>query len=108
MAGALVVADRSRVILEPRHLLHQFRHLLRADRFGHVVVEAGLFGQAAILLLAGFQMFLTGIVADLIATNRAIIEDTATRVRAMELEARATMPAELPAELPDKKPADRL
>ena len=53
-------------------------------------------------------MFLTGIVADLIATNRAIIEDTATRVRAMELEARATMPAELPAELPDKKPADRL
>lgn len=47
---------------------------------------------AAILLLAGFQMFLTGIVADLIATNRAIVEDTAARVRAIELERRATMP----------------
>lgn len=47
---------------------------------------------AAILLLAGFQMFLTGIVADLIATNRAIVEDTAARVRTMELEGRATIP----------------
>ena len=41
---------------------------------------------AAILLLAGFQMFLTGIVADLIATNRALLEDVSTRVRYMELE----------------------
>lgn len=41
---------------------------------------------AAILLLAGFQMFLTGIVADLIATNRALLEDVSTRVRTMELE----------------------
>ena len=41
---------------------------------------------AAILLLAGFQMFLTGIVADLIATNRALLEDVSTRVRSMELE----------------------
>jgi len=41
---------------------------------------------AAILLLAGFQMFLTGIVADLIATNRALLEDVSTRVRHMELE----------------------
>lgn len=49
---------------------------------------------AAILLLAGFQMFLTGIVADLIATNRAIVEDTAARVRAMELDGRGTMPAD--------------
>jgi len=40
---------------------------------------------AAILLLAGFQMFLTGIVADLIATNRALLEDMSTRVRRLEL-----------------------
>ncbi|NKB67095.1 MAG: glycosyltransferase [Candidatus Latescibacteria bacterium] len=41
---------------------------------------------AAILLLAGFQMFLTGIVADLIATNRRLLEDTLMRVRKLELE----------------------
>lgn len=41
---------------------------------------------AAILLLAGFQMFLTGIVADLIATNRALLEDVSTRVRRLELQ----------------------
>lgn len=41
---------------------------------------------AAILLLAGFQMFLTGIVADLIATNRALLEDVSTRVRRLELD----------------------
>ena len=45
---------------------------------------------AAILLLAGFQMFLTGIVADLIATNRALLEDVSTRVRRLELEDGAT------------------
>ncbi len=43
---------------------------------------------AAILLLAGFQMFLTGIVADLIATNRALLEDVSSRVRFMELGSR--------------------
>jgi len=41
---------------------------------------------AAILLLAGFQMFLTGIVADLINANRAIMEDMSYRLRRMELE----------------------
>ena len=41
---------------------------------------------AAILLLAGFQMFLTGVVADLIATNRRLLEDALTRVRKIELE----------------------
>lgn len=40
---------------------------------------------AAILLLAGFQMFLTGIVADLIASNRVLLEDTLRRVRLLEL-----------------------
>ncbi len=59
---------------------------------GHLHVQSVIL--AAILLLAGFQMFLTGIVADLIATNRAIIEDTASRVRAMEIAARGTMPAD--------------
>jgi glycosyltransferase involved in cell wall biosynthesis len=41
---------------------------------------------AAILLLAGFQMFLTGIVADLIATNRSMLEDTLSRVKKLELD----------------------
>ncbi len=40
---------------------------------------------AAILMLAGFQMVLTGIVADLINANRGIVEDVAYRVRRMEL-----------------------
>ncbi len=40
---------------------------------------------AAILLLAGFQMFLTGIVADLIATNRSLLEEILHRVRRVEL-----------------------
>ncbi len=41
---------------------------------------------AAILLLAGFQMFLTGIVADLIATNRSMLEDTLARVKKLEFD----------------------
>ncbi|MSS71708.1 MAG: glycosyltransferase family 2 protein [Candidatus Latescibacteria bacterium] len=40
----------------------------------------------AILLLAGFQMVLTGIVADLIAANRSLIEDVAYRVKRLEME----------------------
>jgi len=39
---------------------------------------------AAILLLAGFQMILTGIVADLINSNRSVLEDLSYRVRRME------------------------
>lgn len=41
---------------------------------------------AAILMLAGFQMVLTGIVADLINASRGILEDVAYRVRRLELE----------------------
>jgi len=41
---------------------------------------------AAILLLAGFQMILTGIVADLINSSRGIVEDASYRLRRMELE----------------------
>ena len=33
-------------------------------------------------------MFLTGIIADLIATNRAMLEDALSRVKRMELEGR--------------------
>jgi glycosyltransferase involved in cell wall biosynthesis len=40
----------------------------------------------AILLLAGFQMILTGIVADLINTTRGVLEDVSYRLRRMELE----------------------
>jgi hypothetical protein len=42
---------------------------------------------AAILMLAGFQMILTGIVADLINSSRAILESVSYRLRRMELEA---------------------
>jgi glycosyltransferase involved in cell wall biosynthesis len=43
---------------------------------------------AAILLLAGFQMTLTGIVADLINSSRAIVEDLSYRIRRQELAAK--------------------
>ena len=39
---------------------------------------------AAILLLAGFQMVLTGIVADLINSNRSLLEDLSYRLRRLE------------------------
>ncbi len=40
---------------------------------------------AAILMLAGFQMILTGIVADLINASRAVLEDVSYRLRRIEL-----------------------
>jgi len=40
---------------------------------------------AAVLLMAGFQIFLTGILADLIATNRRMLEDTLSRIKKVEL-----------------------
>ena len=39
---------------------------------------------AAILMLAGFQMVLTGIVADLINSSRSVLEDLSYRFRRME------------------------
>lgn len=39
---------------------------------------------AAILMLAGFQMVLTGIVADLISSSRSILEDVSYRLRRLE------------------------
>jgi len=40
---------------------------------------------AAVLLIIGFQVFLIGLVADLIAFNRKILEDVLFRLRRMEL-----------------------
>jgi glycosyltransferase involved in cell wall biosynthesis len=40
---------------------------------------------AAILLIVGFQVFILGLVADLMAANRRLIEDTLYRVRKLEL-----------------------
>jgi hypothetical protein len=44
---------------------------------------------AAILLMAGFQMVLTGIVADLINSNRSILENISYRLRRLESEKRS-------------------
>lgn len=43
---------------------------------------------AAVLLLAGFQTVLIGLLADLIGSSRRILEDTLLRVRRLELEKR--------------------
>ncbi len=40
---------------------------------------------ASILMLAGFQMILTGIVADVISASRGVLEDVSYRLRRMEL-----------------------
>jgi glycosyltransferase involved in cell wall biosynthesis len=40
---------------------------------------------AAILLIVGFQIFILGLVADLLAANRRLLEDTLYRVRQIEL-----------------------
>jgi hypothetical protein len=40
---------------------------------------------AAVLLIIGFQVFLIGLVADLIGFNRKILEDVLFRLRRMEL-----------------------
>ena len=45
---------------------------------------------AAVLLLAGFQMILTGIVADLINSSRSILEDVSYRIRWLEVEAKSS------------------
>lgn len=50
----------------------------------HLHVQSLILG--AILMLAGFQMVLTGIVADLINSSRSILEDVSFRLRRMEIE----------------------
>jgi hypothetical protein len=65
---------------------------------------------AAILLLAGFQMILTGILADLINSSRTLIEDVYYRVRRLELDGKSVgrrddPSSELtPAEAPQRNP----
>jgi glycosyltransferase involved in cell wall biosynthesis len=55
---------------------------LSGDRVGHVQSLI----LAAILLIVGFQVLLIGLLADLIANNRKMLEETLYRVRALELE----------------------
>ena len=45
---------------------------------------------SAILLIAGIQLFLIGLVADLIGANRKILEDILYRIRKLESEERET------------------
>ena len=52
------------------------------DRIGHVQSLI----LAAILEIIGFQVLLIGLLADLIANNRKLLEETLYRVRKLELE----------------------
>jgi glycosyltransferase involved in cell wall biosynthesis len=54
---------------------------LSGTGFGHVQSLI----LAAILLIVGFQVFILGLVADLLAANRRLLEDTLYRVRKIEL-----------------------
>jgi hypothetical protein len=47
---------------------------------------------ATILLVVGMQVLILGLVADLMATNRRLLEDTLYRVRRLELEESALEP----------------
>lgn len=58
---------------------------------------------AAILLIVGFQVMLIGLIADLIAFNRKILEEVLFRVRAVELQPRNEIEDEIPAEYPVAK-----
>ena len=48
---------------------------------------------AAVLMIIGFQVIVLGLISDLIAANRKLIQDTLFRVRRLELEARHRPPA---------------
>jgi hypothetical protein len=61
---------------------------------------------AATLLMIGFQICLIGLLADLIAFNRKMIEETLLRVRRLELDRRPGMPA-APPESKDATPDGR-
>ena len=43
---------------------------------------------AAVLLMMGFQTFLFGLLAELVATNRKLLEDNRTKLRHLELDSR--------------------
>jgi hypothetical protein len=65
--------------------------LLLGLRFLYFVAIGTGFGHvqslilAAILLIVGFQVFILGLVADLLAANRRLLEDALYRVRRVEL-----------------------
>lgn len=46
----------------------------------------------AILLLMGFQSLLMGVISDLVASNRKLLEETLTRVRRLEIDSQLTKP----------------
>lgn len=57
---------------------------LNGDPYGHV--QSLILG--AILLIVGFQVLLIGLLADLIANNRKLLEETLYRIRKLELDRR--------------------
>jgi glycosyltransferase involved in cell wall biosynthesis len=65
------------IVLGARFL---FYYWMEPGRSGHVQSLI----LAAILTIVAFQMFLVGLVADLIAANRRLLEDVRTRVRRLE------------------------
>jgi glycosyltransferase involved in cell wall biosynthesis len=56
---------------------------------------------AAVLMLIGFMVWVAGMLADLIAVNRALLEDIRYRLRRIELEDRSA-PAERPSRSPHR------
>jgi hypothetical protein len=57
-------------------------YFLSGDKIGHVQSLI----LAAILIIVGFQILLIGLLADLIANNRKMLEETLYRVRKLELD----------------------
>lgn len=51
---------------------------------GHLHIQSVVL--SAIFLLGGLQLFVTGILSDLVATNRALAEESLARVRRLDLE----------------------
>jgi hypothetical protein len=49
-----------------------------------------------VLMIIGFQIFLIGLLADLISSNRKILEETLFRIRRIELNRGASSPFETP------------
>jgi glycosyltransferase involved in cell wall biosynthesis len=60
---------------------------------------------AAILIIVGFQVLLIGLLADLIAFNRKIMEEVLYRTRKLEIAARGAPDATLPEPVASERPA---
>ena len=74
LGGAMIVAG----MLPGVRFLWFF---VAGERVGHIQSLI----LAAILIIVGFQILLIGLLADLIANNRKLLEETLYRVRKMEL-----------------------